>query len=117
MVRQPKPAKLSRSTSIDLKWVWSYLRLFVAMGALAFGVAPIQGCSPSTRHQLTAGEMEHAATQFGSAEARVDGVELLLDTSGSMRGFALEANANRPEAADAWQSIFIGIDSLLNHFS
>jgi hypothetical protein len=77
-------------------------------------LATVLGCQ--TRHKFTESKLREAAEQFAFPQATLQETELLLDTSASMRGFALAAVEDKAAPANSWQSLFVGINSLPHHF-
>lgn len=62
-------------------------------------------------------QLREAAREFSLSQGLVDRLEVLLDTSASMRGFALAANANEADAGTPWQSVLGGVESLREAFA
>lgn len=67
------------------------------------------GCD---KHDYDLRELRRAAQQFAFSEATSDDVELLLDSSASMRGFALAEVQDQGAHTGSWGSVFVGIDAL-----
>lgn len=72
-------------------------------------------CGCQQRHRYGGKELDQAVEQLSFPQAARDQVDLLLDSSASMRGFALAAVKNEQTPAGSWVSVFVGIDSLSRH--
>lgn len=73
-------------------------------------IATLPGCQHQNHHANEL--MRQAASQFSFPQTKRDEVELLLDSTASMRGFAFAAVKNEQTPVGSWASIFVGIDSL-----
>jgi hypothetical protein len=86
-------------------------RLALVAGLL-LAVSGCQGCG----QQRNAGSaLDLASKQLAFPPAASEEVHLFLDSSASMRGFALAAVRNEQVSAGSWVSLFVGIDSLSRH--
>src|SRR5215213_9225909 len=66
------------------------------------------------RHARTGECLGGRQLSFPQSE-RGEEIHLLLDSSASMRGFALAAVRNEQAPAESWVSLFVGVDSLSRH--
>jgi len=60
--------------------------------------------------------LNDAAERFAFPEKTPNEIELILDTSASMRGFALAAVKDDASPTNSWQSLFVGLDALPHRF-
>src|SRR5262245_43130833 len=90
-----------------MKRTWGPLGLLVACAAGPAWARPPHAYASAAALRASAHEL--ALTGRGAARLHV-----YLDGSASMRGFALAATANRPDAPAGFASVLQGVDSLLD---
>ena len=90
--------------------------LFQVIGLLIGGLllTSVLGCQRS--HKYTPSSLNDAAERFAFPAKSPNEIELILDTSASMRGFALAAVRDDASTTNSWQSLFVGLDALPHRF-
>jgi hypothetical protein len=90
-------------------------RWLALLAGLLLATFSFQGCGQQRNVKNELAKLDQASKQLSFSQAARDGVHLFLDSSASMRGFALAAVRNERVPAGSWVSIFVGIDALSRH--